>query len=278
MCLQHLVDYFNDRFEHEDSSHRPFIQQEGLVSGRFGAVRISSVFSPVRQLGNHQSQVGHIAKIAVMDTQFLPIRVIETEQALTDAIHNPVDFMAVVNLDRLCRIVHILNYLAISRPHDCLFLDVDPRHILGVEGNHGVYFEEVILKCGLATQNVVISMVVNDFYAPYFPQIRYGLENYRRRGYPIALNIGLRYGTKNLPELIADLAPDYLRVNAPDERYTDNLIGLNLLKSFAGSTGGQILLQHITRQAQCRLAGQMGLNLVQGEYFDQLSADALRCA
>ncbi len=48
MSLQQLVDYFNDRFESEHQSNfRPFILENGWVSGIFGPIRVSSVFAPV---------------------------------------------------------------------------------------------------------------------------------------------------------------------------------------------------------------------------------------
>jgi hypothetical protein len=45
MPLQHLVEYFNDRLGREHrSSFRPFVLEEGKVSGLFGPIRINSFF------------------------------------------------------------------------------------------------------------------------------------------------------------------------------------------------------------------------------------------
>jgi len=45
MPLQDLVEYFNDRFELEHrSTYRPFILENGEVSGLFGPIRIDSIF------------------------------------------------------------------------------------------------------------------------------------------------------------------------------------------------------------------------------------------
>ena len=66
MYLQPLVDYFNDRFETEHRSNiRPFIIENGLVSGIFGPIQISSVFDSVRRTDDHENLVGHIAHISV---------------------------------------------------------------------------------------------------------------------------------------------------------------------------------------------------------------------
>lgn len=278
MSLQHLVDYFNDRFEVEDAGYRPFMLNQGHVSGRFGAVRVGSQFGSVRQIRNLHHIPIYIAEPALIDQYYLPTQAIETERMLTDAIRHPMNFVSLVDLDRICRIQHILNYLAIAHPDKALFLDVDPRHILAVDHNHGMYFEESILKCGLATKNVIISININDFYAPYHHQISYSLHNYRRRGYQIALNIGHHYDTKNLSILISSVKPDFLRLNAPNEQESDHIIRLNYLKNAGESVGSQTILQAINRQTQNDIAEKLGFQLVQGEYFEHLITDALRCA
>lgn len=66
MHLQPLVDYFNDRFATEHHSNiRPFTIENGLVSGIFGPIQISSIFESVRQTDDNEKLVGHIAQISV---------------------------------------------------------------------------------------------------------------------------------------------------------------------------------------------------------------------
>ena len=81
----------------------------------------------------------------------------------------------------------MLNYLPLTHLQGALFVEVDPRHILGIKQDHGAYFEEVIRQCGLETKNVVIVMPVNSHYARHYQELVTGLDNYRRRGYQIAL-------------------------------------------------------------------------------------------
>jgi len=66
MPLQHLVEYFNDRLGREHlSSFRPFVLEEGKVSGLFGPIRINSFFAPLRQTLKPTVIVGHTAQITV---------------------------------------------------------------------------------------------------------------------------------------------------------------------------------------------------------------------
>ena len=66
MPLQQLVQYFNDRFEVEHQSNiRPFILENGLVSGIFGPIQISSVFESVRRADDNEKLAGHITQLSV---------------------------------------------------------------------------------------------------------------------------------------------------------------------------------------------------------------------
>ena len=234
MPLQQLVQYFNDRFEVEHQSNiRPFILENGLVSGIFGPIQISSVFESVRRADDNEKLAGHIAQLSVTpyDNSQHSQQPTEIGDLLTHAITQPADFQSIISLDRLCRTVHMLNYLTYSHKGGILFLDVDPRHILGIQQDHGVYFEEIIIKCGLAVQNIVISMTVNSFYALHHTQLLDGLNNYRQRGYQIALNIGSLYAAHGLRDFIDKLSANYLRISAPNAETSQhsNSSGFRLL-------------------------------------------------
>ena len=285
MPLQQLVQYFNDRFEAEHHSNiRPFILEKGLVSGIFGPIQIGSVFEPVRRADDNEKLAGHIAQLSVTpyDNSHHSQQSTEIGDLLTDVIPQPADFQSIISLDRLCRTVHMLNYLTYSHKGGVLFLDVDPRHILGIKQNHGAYFEEIIIKCGLAIQNIVISMTVNSFYAQHHTQLLDGLNNYRQRGYQIALNIGSLYAAHGLRDLIDKLSANYLRINAPDAATIQHsnsnwLSTLGQLTELQNLIGGQTILQQVKQKNQADIAISARFNLVQGDYYDKLITDHLRC-
>lgn len=285
MPLQQLVQYFNDRFEVEHQSNiRPFILEKGLVSGIFGPIQISSVFESVRRTDDNEKLSGHIAQLSVTpyDNNQHSQQSIEIGDLLTDVITQPADFQSIISLDRLCRTVHMLNYLTYSHKGGVLFLDVDPRHILGIKQDHGAYFEEIIIKCGLAIQNIVISMAVNSFYALHHTQLLDGLNNYRQRGYQIALNIGSLYAANGLRDLIDKVSANYLRISAPDTATIQHsnsnwLLTLNALTELQRLIGGQTILQQVKQKNQADIAISARFNLAQGDYYDKLVTDHLRC-
>ncbi|WP_027158804.1 EAL domain-containing protein [Methylobacter luteus] len=274
MPLQQLVEYFNDRFEREHRSRvRTFILEDGKISGLFGPIRIGSIFAPIRHADRPEQIAGHAAWISVSTYESHERQTFEIENLLTDAVKQPVDFESIISLDRLCRTVHMLNYLPASHFDGVLMLEVDPRHIFGIKRDHGAYFEEVIVKCGLATHNVVIAMTVNNFYSLHPAQLLEGLNNYRNRGYRIALNLVSLHAARNVRDLITQLAPDYLRINAPrpDQAATDSalLSTLTSLKALADSVAGQTILQQVDRKEQATLANQSGFDLVQGSFYEE---------
>ncbi len=277
MPLQQLVNYFNDRFEQEHQSNiQPFSLEKNRVSGLFGPIRISSTFTPVRSADNPEIFAGHIAQLSVAPYDYF-------QQSTQAAQKTEVDFQSIINLDRLSRTVHMLNYLPFLPQGGGLFLDVDPRHIVSVTGNHGAYFEEVIEKCGLATKNVVISVAINTSFALQHEEILKGLQNYRQRGYQVALNIGHLYTANGLVDLISKLSPDYLRVDAPGSGQGDLDVqviwpsALGALKELVDLVGGQTVLQQVDEKEQAFIVKSMGFNWVQGRYYDLLSIDHLRC-
>ena len=286
MPLQQLVNHFNDQFQQEHHSDiRPFLLENGLVSGFFGPIRVSSSYLPVRQSIDNNPIAGHIAQIVVTaNNDGLQHGLSSQIDAIVGGSGDEAgDFQSVINFDRLCRTIHMLNYLPYSHLGGVLFLDVDPRHVLGVKQHHGVYFEDVIVKCGLTTKNVAISLAVNQFYALQHEQLLEGLNNYRQRGYQIALNVGYLYSANGLVDFIEKLAPNYLRVNVPVAESTSldsDIIwpsALKSLKELINLLHGQTILQKLNKQEQLFIASSVGFDLVQGDYFDKLAVDHLRC-
>ena len=280
MPLQHLVEYFNDRLGREHrSSFRPFILEEGKVSGLFGPIRIDSFFAPLRQTLKPTVITGHTAQITVSHNKTQHLYTHEIETLLANNSVPATDFESIINFDRLCRTVHMLNYLTLAHLHGVLFLEVDPRHILGIKQDHGAYFEEVIVQCGLETNNVVIVLALNSQYARYYQELIDGLENYRRRGYQIALKFDYLAQDSDVFDLIAKISPNYVSLSArnmEDQVHDKTLLAkLQQLKTGVGSVGGQSILQQIDEKKSDLLARNAGFDLVEGGYYRAIAFDYL---
>ncbi len=280
MPLQHLVEYFNDRLGREHrSSFRPFILEEGKVSGLFGPIRIDSFFAPLRQTLKPTVIVGHTTQITVTANKTQHLYTNEIETLLANNSVPATDFESIINFDRLCRTVHMLNYLTLAHLEGVLFLEVDPRHILGIKQDHGAYFEEVITRCGLETKNVVITLSANSQYAGYYQKLINGLENYRRRGYQIALKFDYLAQEHEAFELIAKLSPNFVSLsarNVDNKVHDDNLLAkLQQLKIRVASAGGQSILHQIDEKKSDLLARNIDFDLVEGGYYRAIAFDYL---
>jgi len=289
MPLEHLVEYFNDRLGREHrSSFRPFVLENGKASGLFGPIRINSCFAPLRQTLKPTMIVGHTAQITVASNKTQHLYANEIENLLANNSVKATEFESIINFDRLCRTVHMLNYLTLSHLQGVLFLEVDPRHILGIKQDHGAYFEEVILRCGLETKNVVIVLAVNSQYARYYQELINGLENYRRRGYQLALNFDylaqpLKFDNllreSEAFDLIAKISPNYVSLSArniEDQVHDDTLLAkLHQLNTQVASVGGQSILQQIDEKKSHLLARNSGFDLVEGGYYRAIPFDYL---
>ena len=279
MPLQDLVEYFNDRLGREHrSSFRPFMLEEGKVSGLFGPIRIDSSFTPLRQTLKPTVIVGHKAQITVAPHKTPYLYANEIETLLANAVP-AADFESIINFDRLSRTVHMLNYLTVAHLQGVLFLEVDPRHILGIKQDHGAYFEEVITRCGLETKNVVVVLAASSQYAPYYQELINGLANYRRRGYQLTLKFDYVAQGGQAFNLIDKISPNYVSLSArnlENQEHDDALLEkLQQLQTRVASVGGQTILQQIDEKKSDLLARNTGFDLVEGGYYRAIAFDYL---
>ncbi|MDD1620455.1 MAG: EAL domain-containing protein [Methylococcaceae bacterium] len=271
MPVQQLVEYFNDRLEREHKNHlRPFVIKDDKVYGIYGPVRVGSVMLPLRETLRQSQIAGYTAHINVAANP-------ETGFASRDSglayppIEPSFDSESIVNFDRLARTVHMLNYLPQSHLDDLLILDVDPRHILGVKTDHGAYFEEIIIKCGLKTRNVAIGLKISPDYARVYSSLLKGLYNYQDRGYRVALKLDYYSLDKSSFELISRASPDFVAMSAQHlDAIRDNRLPekLSQLCQLVASMDGRSVMLDIEDKRNAALARQMGFDLVQGAYFD----------
>ncbi len=223
MPIQDLVEYFNDRLEWEHHANfRPFFFKDDRVYGLFGPVRVATNFQTIHTVEPTPLIVGQWAQLQVTTEEIPHLQSHELELLLSLPSSQAIHPDSIVDFDRLARTVHMLNFLTVSHTAGFLQLDVDPRHVLGVKRDHGAYFQEVIVKCGLQPENIAINLKVSPVYARYFRNLLHGLENYRHRGYKIGLQLpGL---TPSLAALVEQLQPDWMSLPVTSDEARDNTL------------------------------------------------------
>lgn len=174
MSLSELIRYFNAADQVGESMLH---QVDGQVFGWYRDLCLTSLFQPIVDLPSDRV-VGHYARL---QASYENGRKISEAQAygLCDDEH-------VAHFDRLCRTVHALNFLR-QRRQTGGYLQVAPhyRHLLAVPNQHGLVYEAILKRCGLAPEDIVLEVESGHFEE--YPQLLQAVANYRQRGYRLAL-------------------------------------------------------------------------------------------
>lgn len=227
----------------------------GWISGYFYHCELTSVFQPIFSIDQGKT-IGHAAYIRSKsnnDVALWPWQVFSL--ASKDE--------QLVDLDRLCRAIHALNYYFnnISKS-DNLFVDVHPRLLESVKDDHGRAFENFLDLIGVKTSRVVIEIpaIVNRNWK----LLQHVITNYRSRGYQIAADYS---GTRSdwMAEL-GSLYPNIVRIEAGDLMRHEAITPLvETIHSF----GTKLLVRDIETPVQLAAAVRAGADYLQGNLLGE---------
>jgi EAL domain-containing protein (putative c-di-GMP-specific phosphodiesterase class I) len=272
--VSQLVEYFNDRIRAEQIRYLPEdplrIRNGVGVEGRFGAIRFQSVFQPRVAMSSGTPHVaGHATSLRASgggNTGLDADKVIPVRDVFAAAR----DGKAVVHLDRLCRLVHTLNYLRQTGETGSLFLHVHARHVAGVATEHGRDFEQVLERCGLQPDRVVI------VYTPSgnededsLARIRHALQGYRYRGYSVLLNTDGAFSMHQTLKYAWMLLPNYVQIDAG--RMTAG--SPSYPSSILHELGTPIVVSKVRTAIEAQRALARGADLLAGEYYGRASSE-----
>lgn len=280
MHLEPLVALFNERFRREHSAEQPPLRLvRGKVEGRLGELRLASVLKPIRLAESPLIVQGQEAVLRTYVEGSSPYAARDVFGEASGA--------SVVNLDRLCRTVHMLNYLPHAARSGFLFVEVNPRHVLSIKRDHGAYFEEVLGRCGLTTKQVVISVPFEHLGNSYQLALTQGLNNYRSRGYQLAVKLSQTHAEqiKQSMLLITRLSPDFVKlqksfltdrggqaVSALQQELTRKLVSITRV------AGGLAIQGGIETEQDLAVAKSVNAHLLEGDYFGKAARHKTRDA
>jgi len=157
-----------------------WLDAAGRAQGRFFNSTMTSAFQPVRRLddGRVLAYEG-LARSVSADDQGLSLWKLLDQAASDDES---------IELDRLCRMLHSINFF---RQHEAddqadLYLSVHTRLLSAVGSNHGHAFQRILDALGLPITRIVLQL------PQVTPQqgwlLNYVADNYRRNGFRYAVN------------------------------------------------------------------------------------------
>ncbi|GGX81270.1 EAL domain-containing protein [Massilia dura] len=206
-----------------------WLDATGRAHGRFFNCTMTSVFHPIRELGSGAAVAceGLARGISAEDEGLSLWRLLENAASDDES----------VELDRLCRMLHAINFF---RQPDCetleLHLNVHGRLLSAVSSNHGHAFRRILDSLELPLDRILLQL------PPTTPQqgwlLGYVADNYRRNGFRFAVHAG---SVQEGLALLERVRPDVIRYDARDARDWE---GLARLLTAAAGKGARVLFHH----------------------------------
>lgn len=267
MPIDELLAYF-DSWNGQGSEHSCNLRfDDHGAFGSYHGLRLYSVFQAVFSSATFKP-VAHEALLRARDEDN---RSIPPAEAFKRAV-TPDD---AVYFDRLCRMVHALNFSGQSGTDGDLYLNVSGRHLLSVGAGHGRTFETLLKHCGLHPTQIVLEIIesgVDDL-----PQLQVAVDGYRSRGFRVAIDdFGCQHS--NFDRLWL-LTPDIVKldrsliVQATEKERARRI--LPKLIEIVHDLGAQVVVEGIETLAQHTLALDSGSDLLQGYYYARPAPEAV---
>ena len=184
MPLTELMNYFNDQLQTQARIRAlpktGFYKADNAYWARFGSLILGTDFHAIKAW-NQTNVIGYEAELVVRASTGNILDI--------DSIFNSLDSNdQIVHLDRLVRTLHSLNYLQkFDGQNHLLSLQVQPRHIVSVSGDHGKIFENILSDCGLTPDRVILHTRLLD--SSTLAHFKKALSSYKNRGYKIGISI-----------------------------------------------------------------------------------------
>jgi EAL domain-containing protein (putative c-di-GMP-specific phosphodiesterase class I) len=245
-----MQDAFLDDFERYLSYDRA-----AGYSGLYRGFDLESLFQPIAAGSDHRT-IGYEAFLKPSIGKTLPIepkfvfRYIEETGGL-------------VFFDRICRTLHLLNFLAFKEEKDLLFINVHPALLSRVD-THGKVFEAIVHAHSVPVDQVVIEL--QESFLDDRHILDRALHNFRERGFKIAIaDFGreLTY-VKRLWKITPDfvkLHGDLIQEAAGNSKVSDIL---PRIVDLIHEAGGEAVIQGIENAQQRMIAEQSGAVYLQG--------------
>jgi EAL domain-containing protein (putative c-di-GMP-specific phosphodiesterase class I) len=203
-----VLNQYLSRLSQDGTAHTSIrLDAQGRAQGRFFHCTMTSAFQPVREL-QHGVAVAYegMARSAAGGGDGLSLWRLLDSAASDDES---------VELDRLCRMLHAINFFRQESPagpgarQADLYLNVHSRLLSAVSSNHGHAFRRILDALELPLARIVL--LLPPVTAQQGWLINYVADNYRRNGFRFAVQAA---GAADGAVLLERARPDVLRLDA----------------------------------------------------------------
>jgi len=228
------------------------------TQARFGGLRLYSHFQPIFSLA-HQRAVGFEALVRATNDngrQCTPPEIFATAREESQTIL----------LDRLCRAVHLNNFVHHRIETSWLFLNINPRVI--IEGRKfGSFFREQLERVKIPPQRIVVEILESAL--PDQGLLAEAVNYYRELGCLIAID-DFGAGESNF-DRIWRLHPDIVKLDRSiltQARLNRNIRSIMPgMVSLLHETGSLVVMEGVETELEAMIAMDSDADFVQGFYF-----------
>ncbi|MNZ83161.1 putative membrane protein YjcC [compost metagenome] len=260
MALEALQRHFQIEQEKLWGSNAALAETPEGVVGYFARLRLHSHFQPLLNAATLLPQA-HEALLRPVDCdtreQLAPSAAFSCARTPQEAVY----------LDRLCRVVHAVNFVRQRPDEQLLFLNVSARHLAAVAQEHGSAFERLLALCGLQPQQVVLEILESS--VDQLALLQTAVQAYRKRGFRIAIDdFGCQHSNfDRLWQLTPDLVKlDRHLIQQADANPRARLI-LPKLIEIIHDLGASVVCEGIETEQQHQRCLSAGADLLQGFYY-----------
>jgi EAL domain-containing protein (putative c-di-GMP-specific phosphodiesterase class I) len=240
--------------------------ESGRAIGRFRHLTADSAFQPIFSLAHHRpvGYEGLLRAFAPDGSAVSPMEVFGLAEDDRESTY----------LDRLCRAVHLRNFLPLAEDGGWIFMNIAPRVV--VEGRaHGAFFADLLLRHGFPPHRVVVEIVEEAIQDE--GQLAEAVLYYKRLGCLVAID-DFGAGYSNF-DRIWRLEPHIVKLDrsvgaqaASNPRMRRMLPNLANLIHEAGSL---VLMEGIETETEALIAMDADVDFVQGYFFGRPSRDGI---
>jgi EAL domain-containing protein (putative c-di-GMP-specific phosphodiesterase class I) len=254
---QNVIKVLNEKMQDailDDFAEYLVPTNSGYFSGLYRGFKLASVFQSIT--AKDHRRFGYEALLRPSIGDLLPVEPKFVFRYLDDT-------GGLVLFDRICRTLHLLNFLAFKQPQDLLFINVHPALLSRVDA-HGKVFEAIVHAHSVPVEQVVIELEESHLDDRHL--LDRALRNFRERGFKIAI---ADFG-KDLTYVkrLWKITPDFVKLHgdllwdAVADAKVRNV--LPKIVDLIHESGAVAVVQGVETEQQWRIAEQSGAYLFQG--------------
>ncbi|MGZ3238525.1 MAG: EAL domain-containing protein [Burkholderiaceae bacterium] len=181
-----------------------WLDAQGRAQGKYFNCTLTSVFQPISALDSEQI-VGYEAFARSYSEN-------DAGLSLWKILDHAASDDESVELDRLCRMLHAINFFRQPEAVDAdLYLAVHDRLLTAVSTNHGIAFRRILEGLGLPINKIVLQLPAVTEHQGWL--LSYVADNYRRNGFRFAVNVA---NAAEALALLTRVRPNVIKIDAQE--------------------------------------------------------------